>query len=391
MAIETEVTINWTNENNDIAETYEIHRSQTSGFTPSASTKVAETLSSVNEFTEKLADGTYYYKIKVINEHNTRVSSETEVICDCEANAQPQVVTVSANMFETDADLNNYINDSTNNSSLDTMEDIFNTWPRVTNRTFYTGPSDPAIDSESSAWYFDSTKNSFVYPNNESNTTMIVSPNEVGDLTINGVLTSDSTDDDGVGIIVAAKNTSTSFRFVALWIRPHGSTGGTPNTVALRYGYEGNGGYGDILDSNNFLSENNWNGKKVKFQITKTNNIITAKVSDYDGTVVDDASEVTADLNNIPNIGNALTGTGRYGFGVYSQKETYFENVSFISNTQANNIAYSAESNTKYQYQSTGWANVGTASDDFGGVDIINNNDTGKSFAFDGNTTFTKI
>ena len=84
---QTEVTINWTNENNDIAETYEIHRSQTSGFTPDSSTKIDQVPPTANQFTDKVPDGTYYYKIKAIRKDKSETTGDIQLVASCGGSA----------------------------------------------------------------------------------------------------------------------------------------------------------------------------------------------------------------------------------------------------------------------------------------------------------------
>ena len=75
-----DVTINWESKNNDVVYGYEVHRSQTSGFTPDSSSKVADVASTVNTYTEALGDGTYYYKIVGFNQFFTKPTSNQKKI-----------------------------------------------------------------------------------------------------------------------------------------------------------------------------------------------------------------------------------------------------------------------------------------------------------------------
>jgi len=189
-------------------------------------------------------------------------------------------------------------------------------------------------------------------------------------------------------IVIAADNINGNFRFVALWVEPAKNNG---YTVSLRYGDETNGGtghfngMGQLISENNFLPSTRWDGRTVNFQITKIDDFITARVSDYNEITVDANSEVTCDLSQLPRNGNTLTGSARYGFAVNSQSDTFYQNVSFTNSTeQINSIVYSAQENKKYQYQSSGWVLVGEAYPDFVGIDVINNIDTNESFFIDG-------
>lgn len=85
MAINTEVRLSWSEQNNNISTGYEIHRSTSPNFTPSSETKIADVSSSTNNFDDEVPDGTYYYKVVVYNPYGSSTSGEVEVIAFCNA------------------------------------------------------------------------------------------------------------------------------------------------------------------------------------------------------------------------------------------------------------------------------------------------------------------
>lgn len=359
----------------------EIHRSETPFENPDSDTLLVQLPGTDTSFEDITSYGDLYYAVIAIDKDGVRKDMDVFRV------DKPKCVEVNANIFETDTGVQNYI-DNADTSTLLTLSQVFDTWPRVTNRTFYSDPNDIPSDDTSNAWYFDEDLDSFVYPDNNPLTNLIVSPDKVGNLNITGTLSSNSNDNDGIGIVIAADNIDDNFRFVALWVEPAANNG---YTVSLRYGDETNGeeghfnGMGELISQNNFIPQDNWEGKTVSFQITKIDDFITARVSQFNDIAVDADSEVTCDLTQLPRDGDSLAEMARYGFAVNSQSETFYQNVSFTNSTeQINSIVYSAQGNKKYQYQSSGWVLVGEAYPDFVGIDVINNIDTGESFFIDG-------
>ena len=366
----------------------EIHRSDTPFENPDSSTLLVQLPGTDTSFEDITSYGDLYYAVIAIDKDGVKKDMDVFRV------EKPQCVEVNANIFETDAQVQNYINNA-DTSTLLTLSQVFDTWPRVTNRTFFSNPDNIPSGDSSNAWYFDESLDSFVYPDNNPLTNLIVSPDKVGNLNITGTLSSNDGDNDGIGIVVAADDVNGNFRFVTLWVEPGRNNG---YDVSLRYGDETNGGtghfngMGDIISGNYFLpSGSDWSGKEVNFQITKIDDFITARVSEFNNFAVDASSEVTCDLTQLPRDGNTLASTARYGFAVNSQSQTFYQNVSFTNETEQNNsFAYSAQGDKKYQYQSTGWVLVGSAYPDFVGIDVINNIDTGESFFIDGDS-ITKI
>lgn len=94
MEVNTEVRLSWTQENNSKALGYEIHRSDVSGFAPD-NTSLIDTVGVVNEYTDEVPNGTYYYKIVVFNSYGSSSSGEFEMVAYCESTAEDGILAVS--------------------------------------------------------------------------------------------------------------------------------------------------------------------------------------------------------------------------------------------------------------------------------------------------------
>lgn len=424
----------------------EIHRNPTA-FTPDGTTLLAIVNGTVKTFTDDTVKDDSYYALVGVEQDNTRRPMDSFLVPLC---GKPEPVTedsdetqpifdveVNAYMVDSDDTARDYMNSTTGL----TTEEIYRDWPRVTDRKWYDNAETADTYSYSSeydpdgadtleqwkdkqAWLYEGPNKGFVYQENYAAPVFIISrdPKEkVNDLFGSGTLTSNSEDNDGIGIVIAADNFvddlgNDRFRFLALWVeRNNRNDSGVPaggQTFSIRYGDETNGaiqpdgdggttltpygGMGDIIVSNLAVQKGQWftssgGEKEVKYEFEKVGNVVKARVGNVDEPFVNPDSELTVDMTtDLPRDGASLANNPmRFGFAVSSQRFAYFKDINWKSpDLQNNNTIYSAYGNKKWVYTGegtiNGWALQGGARPDFNGVGTINNIETGESFSFDG-------
>ncbi|HEY6892486.1 MAG TPA: LamG-like jellyroll fold domain-containing protein, partial [Solirubrobacter sp.] len=91
------VTLNWTASTDNVGVTkYEVHRSTTSGFTPSGATKVATVTSGTSWVDDNRPAGTYYYRVIALDAVGNASAPSAQVAGTALADTTPPTVTVSA-------------------------------------------------------------------------------------------------------------------------------------------------------------------------------------------------------------------------------------------------------------------------------------------------------
>lgn len=264
-------------------------------------------------------------------------------------------------------------------------QDILNNWPRASQTTYFADPANATGDSAD--WQYVSSSDSFLQPNNASNTETLLSPETVENYTFESVLTSDDTDNDLIGLVAAMKVDSTGeAMMVIVWVDANS------NSFDIGYldQYEGGTGANGINTKAagsppNAADSNNWNGQKIKVKIVRTGDIISAKCSPWNSiSDVYDSTEITLDLNTLPNEGSNLTGPSKYGFATRSQPNSTYEGFVFRSSgTGDDTKVYAENTNKRWVYSSGSWTQDGTAYADFSDVDIINSLPTKEVFTVD--------
>lgn len=273
-----------------------------------------------------------------------------------------------------------------------TKEVIFNTWPRVSDRTFF---SDPQTATGAAArWEFDNERNAFYHPDNTATTEMIVSPYKIADFTFDAILTSLESDDDAMGLIIGLQETPTNVRFMSVWVHTGGNS--SPRWT-LRYGDQHNeaspghfANLGEVVASNSSVpparpsSTGGWSGGSsgeqyhIRIRVEKNGNILTAWCSNWNDTGnLIGSSELSVNLESLPREGNMLIDPARLGFAVNSQGKSYFLDYEIRSPTLLeDNVVYSRETGRKWIYNEADYEwelSEETIFDDFDSTVIVKN------------------
>lgn len=191
--------------------------------------------------------------------------------------------------------------------------------------------------SEANAWYWDNNLQSFVQPKNTVTFTGFVTQNLYDYYTHSVRLRSTDSDNDTNGVVIGFVFDENGHPNT-LSIITHRQDG-VANSWKLIYNYRlpgqvvvatiGNGAGGTRPGN---YSSSGWNsiGNGITIRVTKHRNIVTAACSNWNSTVINEATKITIDLNNY-SWGYLFQGAVRYGYCNYSQAKSFFQNIEFIS------------------------------------------------------------
>lgn len=87
--------IEWENTNNEFVDGYEIHASNTSGFTPDDTTLLGTVAPTVNMFESTIDNGTWFFVVKGFNEFFESLTGEVERTIDCDAITEDGIIAVA--------------------------------------------------------------------------------------------------------------------------------------------------------------------------------------------------------------------------------------------------------------------------------------------------------
>lgn len=227
------------------------------------------------------------------------------------------------------------------NSEPPTMLDVFNTWDRSSpyNNVFYPGGSGAAGDH--GAWYFNTSINSFVNPNNTTQPVHITAPEGqwMKKYKHEAIVQSDDRDDDLLGL-VAAYTYINGVPYSINFVRTQGGFSYGGNWACVLMGP----GTNRVLktktiggSSPNSSGGNGWSGKTAIIKIERDGNSLKAWTGSHRGSgyqtrdshVVDPASEMSINFAldpPPPGIANWLPfqGATGYGFMAWSQGDAFY-------------------------------------------------------------------
>lgn len=218
----------------------------------------------------------------------------------------------------------------------ETLADIFESGSRFSHNS--NSWSNLYSASEANAWYWDDSLSSFVQPNNTNYFNGFITKNFYDYYTHCATLRSTNTDDDLNGIIIGhVFDENGNPHTLSLLV----DSGGMGIRYGLVYDYylpdqqviftSGNGTGGTIPGNRG----SNWSTRTgITMRITKHKNIITAACSDWGSSDINEATTITLDLNNY-SWGYLFQGAVRYGYCNVSQPSSYFQNISFESESVA--------------------------------------------------------
>lgn len=298
---------------------------------------------------------------------------------------------LSVNMFETDVELDVF----KSMNSPQTPLDIFNTWPRSQNQTYFSDPANATGDA--AAWTYDANTNTFIQPINGLNYLMIHSPVAISNYTLETTLASSDPDGDLIGIVGASQYVNGELKTLAFIAQ----TGGRQHMKAFSAMLidDTSSGLNHKLTAteiagNNFLEQDptattasntvpeyGWWNRTLKIKVERTGNMITAVISDWNGAVYEEASRLTVDLSTLPNGGSVLAGPSSYGFFTHSQGDSKYIGIQFESpDVSDDRVMYSLESNKKHSFSNGTWSETVGYAGDFTAIDLAINERTKEVF-----------
>jgi hypothetical protein len=275
-----------------------------------------------------------------------------------------------------------------------TVADIFNTWARYDGAAYYDdkdSASGQALD-----WEYLTDPERVLMPTNTSKGNGFISPDKLDNYTFEATVTSDSTDDDGIGII-AAFTRDNGKNEVLFLNRTQGGVAPS-NGFGFIYGDEGavstwvinNISVGGVNKNGTSGDENGWNSRKSRLKIQRQGDILTAYATEWND--VDNyqvSSKITLDLNSDSRLA-VFKGKQSYGYYTHSQPNSTYLDVEFTGGLDATKL-YDIEGNVLWKYIDGTWTNTGTTiQEDLGYVRDCTNPETGITYIIKGDEVIVK-
>lgn len=276
-------------------------------------------------------------------------------------------------------------------------EAILNTWPRSLSDSFWENPNDAT--GQAGDWYYDGTLGSFVQPNNSSNYLQILSPNTSTNYIVEATLSSTSSDNDSIGLVLASDYIDGELLSVAAVVEPGGGFIRDVNNSSLRShtlklaffdSSTNHTNATNLIGYNSVVSnKGNWSSLgNIRMRIQRDGSMLSVKISNWnDVGNYNDATEITYDMNDLPRNGYKLLEGSRFGFNTISQAESTYFDIRIQSDSYTDdNVTYSANPDERWEYRGSTWIQDGTIYDDFNESDIIFNPRTKEYFRKSGTT-----
>lgn len=277
-------------------------------------------------------------------------------------------------IFETDADLNSFINIYTPPTQLE----IFENWYRFSHNTFFATAAD-AVGTEAASWYYDTATETIVCSVNSANPIGFIdnTSRAYGDYELECRVASTNTDDDGIGIVIGFKRIGNVNYRLILWCAERGiySSASTVVTHTL----SSTGGLVVLSGYTTTINRFNSSGTKVSgwagagyrwMKVRKENGIVRCQVSTWsnpyytstgvlvsppdmenEATRYDGGVDWTINLATNPELEIYLNDSS-YGFCSFSQNAATFQQINYTALTSKyNNYAFSL-SGVTYEYNS---------------------------------------
>lgn len=193
-----------------------------------------------------------------------------------------------------------------------------------------------ANTSEANAWYYDSTLQSFVQPQNTSTFTGFISTVKYRTYTHRATLKSTDSDNDCIGLVIAyALDDNGNPHTLSLVVNKGGESHVGNYYYALIYDKslpdeqvlfkKGNKTNGTIPGNH---TTSGWSSNTITLEVNKAGSTITCAASNYGTTAINQNTLIEIDLDNY-SWGYLFRGKTQYGYCAQSQPKSYYQNIYF--------------------------------------------------------------
>lgn len=289
---------------------------------------------------------------------------------------------IEALIYSTNAELQTALSSGYTPPSV---QDIFNTWARIDGASYYTNASTAAGGADD--WQLLSNPDRILMPTNISPGNGIVSPDSFDNYTFEATLTSDNSDDDTIGLIVAYYRDGSTNKTLYL----SRTKGGNAPSNGFGLVYSENGAITWTI--NNISVDGNvggWSSAQSRVKIQRQGDIIKCYATNWND--VDNyqvTSEIVLDLNSDSRLA-VFKGKKPYGYYTLSQANSTYLDVVFKGGMDASKM-YDVENNVLWEYIDGQWTNTGkTIQEDLGYVRDATNPETGITYTIKGDEVIIK-
>lgn len=213
--------------------------------------------------------------------------------------------------------------------------DVFATWKKFS----HLDANDNAVSADLQNWYYDSTLNTVIQPNNSTSYNGFISPKSYSTYDISVRVYSTDGDDDTIGLVAAFAKDSNGKEHTLSFVRAANGTGGKTWVAVLDYRAfsltSTANGQAIIIDKSDTAptSGNGWSnlGSGSVINMTRNGNVFTAKCSQFNSNTIDSSTLITIDLDTWSNVYPSLElfkGKAPWGYSNFSQAQSKYENIS---------------------------------------------------------------
>lgn len=266
-----------------------------------------------------------------------------------------------------------------------TSQTILSTWARTDGQNYYTNPSTIPSTIEASKWYI--AGGSFVQPNNTANLNTILSPEYLDRYTFEATLNSTDSDDDYIGLVIAADYINGEYISLIAGIHPKGLGASVPRfSIQLYRNGVNTWGGGVIIGEDTLSTLSGWSGNSIKIKIVKDrNNITVYRGTNWNTNEYSEGTKLSLDIYSLDPELHFLADKMRYGFATLSQAGSRYLNYNITLPVSYDTGSVYNTSNQKYMYDTANsqWVLSGNASQDFNYPRVILNPATNAVYKFE--------
>lgn len=260
-----------------------------------------------------------------------------------------------------------------------TVADIFETWGRFDGNNWYANKS--VASGNSASWELLSNPERVSMPLNVDPTNGFISPDSLDNYTFEATLTSTSSDNDTIGLVIAFVREGSTNHILSLAISGGGSS---PRAgYGIMY-FQNTSGYGDqppVMVTKSYLGRRGGiSGAQMRVKIQRQGDIIKCYGTKWNDTSnFDISSEIIFDLNS-SSYTTRFKGPKPYGYLTFSQPHSTYLDVWFSGGAELNKI-FASESGKVWEHINGQWVDTGRmVQDDVGYIRKVRNPETNQRF-----------